>query len=209
MKAMQVVNQIQNKKRIYTSLIGAIFFLELSFPHASLASSMTLQESRRGSSFVIVVEHPRLVELPREKRIPAPFKKMPPQSVQLAVKNMRKEVRHVARVRRPIPFSASHVVVTAYSSTPNQTDSSPCITANGFNVCKNNKENVIAANFLPFGARVRFPEMFGDREFVVYDRMNKRFSNRVDIWMKTRRAAKQFGVKRLKMEVVSKQLAVK
>lgn len=106
------------------------------------------------------------------------------------------------QVRRP-----GYVVATAYSSTVDQTDSSPCTTANGYNVCKHNQENVIAANFLPFGTRVTFPEMYGDRIFVVQDRMHPRFSNRVDFWMKTRQSAKQFGVRRLKMEVVPKQLA--
>ncbi|MBI4600114.1 3D domain-containing protein [Candidatus Uhrbacteria bacterium] len=99
--------------------------------------------------------------------------------------------------------SARTIVVTAYSSTKDQTDSSPCITANGFNVCRHGAEDVIAANFLPFGTRVQFPDHFGDREFIVRDRMNARYSNRVDIWMKSRGAAKQFGIKRLKMVVLS------
>ncbi len=101
------------------------------------------------------------------------------------------------------------VVLTAYSSTIDQTDSSPCITATGFNVCKHNKENIIAANFLPFGTKVRIPELYGDKVFIVQDRMNKRYSSRVDIWMKTRGKAKQFGVKRAKIEVVHEELAMK
>ena len=101
------------------------------------------------------------------------------------------------------------IVLTAYSSTIDQTDASPCITATGFNVCKHNKENIIAANFLPFGTKVRIPELYGDKVFVVQDRMNKRYSARVDIWMKTRTKAKQFGVKRAKIEVVHEELAMK
>lgn len=97
---------------------------------------------------------------------------------------------------------STNVVITAYSSTRDQTDSSPCITANGYNVCKNNRENVIAANFLPFGTRVKIPELFGDQEFVVQDRMNARYSNRVDIWMTSRTRAKQFGVKRAHIVVL-------
>lgn len=101
------------------------------------------------------------------------------------------------------------IVVTAYSSTNDQTDSSPCTTANGFDVCENAIENVVAANFLPFGTHVQFPDYFGDREFVVQDRMHPRFSNRIDIWMKSREAAKQFGVKRLKMVVVPENIVAK
>lgn len=100
------------------------------------------------------------------------------------------------------------VVATAYSSSVEETDSDPCTTANGFNVCKNNIENVIATNFLPFGTRVRIPDLYGERTFTVHDRMNSRYgSGRIDIWMKTKNSARQFGVKRLKMEIVEEQVA--
>ncbi len=95
-----------------------------------------------------------------------------------------------------------YVTVTAYSSTEDQTDNTPCITANGYDVCFNNNEDVIAANFLPFGTKVRMPYEFGeDRYFYVQDRMNERYSYRVDIWMKSREEAKAFGVKRLRVEI--------
>lgn len=101
------------------------------------------------------------------------------------------------------------VVATAYSSSVEETDSDPCTTANGFNVCKNNIENVIAANFLPFGTRIRIPELYGERTFTVHDRMNSRYGRgRIDIWMKTKNSARQFGVKRIKMEIVEDQVAV-
>ncbi|HOD87002.1 MAG TPA: hypothetical protein PKY61_01820 [bacterium] len=92
--------------------------------------------------------------------------------------------------------------ITAYNSDPAQTDNTPCITANGFNVCKHGEEDTIAANFLQFGTKVRIPELYGDRIFVVRDRMNKRYSDRIDIWMKEKTDARQFGVKVAKIEVV-------
>lgn len=95
-----------------------------------------------------------------------------------------------------------HVDMTAYSSTIDQTDSTPCITANGFDLCKHNQEDVIAANFLPFGTKVRFPELFGDRVFTVQDRMNARYYYRADVWMRTREAAIKFGYAYAKIEVV-------
>jgi len=98
--------------------------------------------------------------------------------------------------------STKKVVITAYSSTPDQTDSTPCITANGFDLCKHNTEDVIAANFLPFGTRVRIPEYFGDRIFSVQDRMNKRYYYRADIWMRERQSAIQFGAKYTEIEIV-------
>lgn len=97
---------------------------------------------------------------------------------------------------------SGHYTITAYNSKAAQTDDSPCITANGFNVCKNGVEDTIAANFLPFGAKVRIPDLFGDRVFVVRDRMHPRHKNRLDIWMINYEDAKQFGVKVAKIEVL-------
>ncbi len=92
--------------------------------------------------------------------------------------------------------------VTAYTSEVAQCDTSPCITANGFNVCTHNEEDVIASNFLKFGTKVRIPELFGDRIFTVQDRMNTRFPNHVDVWMKDHAQAIQFGVTSATIEVV-------
>jgi len=96
---------------------------------------------------------------------------------------------------------SSHTI-TAYNSEAAQTDDSPCITANGFNVCSHGAEDTIAANFLPFGTQVLIPELFGDRVFTVRDRMNKRHANRIDIWFKDRQTAVNFGVKIAKIQVI-------
>jgi 3D (Asp-Asp-Asp) domain-containing protein len=97
------------------------------------------------------------------------------------------------------------VVITAYSSTVDQTDSTPCITANGFDLCEHNRENVIATNILPFGTKVRFPEIYGKKIFTVQDRMNKRYTYRADIWKKDRQSAVRFGAKYTTIEVVEKK----
>ncbi|MBU4375070.1 3D domain-containing protein [Patescibacteria group bacterium] len=97
---------------------------------------------------------------------------------------------------------SGNYTITAYNSEIGQCDSSPCITANGFNVCDHGIEDTIAANFLPFGAKVRIPELYGDKVFIVRDKMNKRYPNRVDIWMIEKQDAKQFGVKFAKIEVL-------
>jgi 3D (Asp-Asp-Asp) domain-containing protein len=100
-----------------------------------------------------------------------------------------------------IEFS-KHYTITAYNSDIGQTDDSPCITANNFNVCDYGIEDTIAANFLPFGSKVKIPELFGDRVFIVRDRMNRRFSNRVDVWMIERPDAINFGVKVARIEIL-------
>lgn len=103
-----------------------------------------------------------------------------------------------------LPISASReahrkikVSMTAYSSTPGQTDSTPFITANGSHV----RDGIVAANFLSFGTQVRIPEVFGDKVFSVEDRMNARYYYKIDVWMPTYEEAKNFGVKYVEVEV--------
>ncbi len=83
------------------------------------------------------------------------------------------------------------VTVTAYSSSPDETDDDPFVTAAGTAV----RDGVVATNMLPFGTKVRIPELFGEKVFVVEDRMHRRFSDRVDIWFPSKRGALQFGKK--------------
>ena len=91
------------------------------------------------------------------------------------------------------------ITVTAYSSTPDQTDDSPFITASGAWVY----DGIVASNFLPFGTKVRFPELFRDKIFTVDDKMHNRFTDtRVDIWFPDRESAKEFGIKETIMEIL-------
>lgn len=89
------------------------------------------------------------------------------------------------------------VLVTAYSSTLDQTDASPFITARGTLV----RDGIIAANFLPFGTKVRLPKIWPHKIFTVEDRMHARFSDRVDIWFATREEALAFGLKITELEI--------
>lgn len=98
----------------------------------------------------------------------------------------------------PVVASSRVVVVTAYSSTADQTDSTPLITALGTGV----RDGIIACNFLKFGTKVRIPSLFGDKVFVVEDRMALKNSHKIDVWFETREQAKQFGIKVVKVEVL-------
>lgn len=91
------------------------------------------------------------------------------------------------------------VRATAYSSTIDQTDSTPFITASGTYV----RDGIIAANFLPFGTQIRIPEIYGDKVFIVEDRMNQRYWQNIDIWFPERSIAKEFGARKVKIEIVS------
>ncbi|USN53591.1 MAG: 3D domain-containing protein [Candidatus Nomurabacteria bacterium] len=91
------------------------------------------------------------------------------------------------------------LTLTAYSSTVDQTDGDPFTTASGSHV----RDGIIAYNLLPFGTQVRFPDVYGDKIFVVEDRMNARYGGSIaDIWMHTREEAKQWGARIVKMEIL-------
>ena len=90
------------------------------------------------------------------------------------------------------------VWVTAYSSTPEETDSTPFITASNTEV----RDGIMAANFLAFGTRVQIPKYFGNKVFVVEDRMHPRKTNVVDIWMPSKEQALQFGAHKTEIVVL-------
>jgi len=89
------------------------------------------------------------------------------------------------------------VTVTAYSSTVDQCDDSPFIGASNKYVY----DGMVATNFLRFGTKVKFPDIFGNKIYTVDDRMNVKYNSRIDIWMPTREQAKQFGARYLKVEI--------
>ncbi len=91
-----------------------------------------------------------------------------------------------------------YTTLTGYSSTVDQTNGNPFVTASGYWV----RDGIVAANFLPFGTKIRIPEIFGDKVFVVKDRMNRRYDNRVDVWFSTRQEAINFGLKSSYIEIV-------
>ncbi len=91
------------------------------------------------------------------------------------------------------------VMITAYSSTADQTDDSPFVTASGKLV----GDGIMASNLLPFGTKVKIPKLYGDKVFTVQDRMNKKKGNyHVDIWMPTRNLALNFGAKVAEIQVL-------
>lgn len=90
------------------------------------------------------------------------------------------------------------VILTAYSSTPDQTDDTPFTTASNTRV----RDGIVAANFLAFGTKIKIPSIFGDKVFTVEDRMAKKHSDKIDIWFPERHLAKRFGVKKAEITVL-------
>jgi len=95
--------------------------------------------------------------------------------------------------------SRIRVIVTAYSSTVFETDDDPFVTAAGTCV----RDGIIANNLLPFGTKVRIPELYGDKIFTVEDRMSRKKSNyHFDIWFPSHQEAKNFGAKNTYVEIL-------
>jgi len=91
------------------------------------------------------------------------------------------------------------VVVTGYSSTYFETDDTPHLTASGTLV----RDGVVANNFYPFGTKVKFPDLFGDKIFVVEDRMNPQKEwYYFDVWFPSYLEAKNFGAKITYVEIL-------
>lgn len=91
------------------------------------------------------------------------------------------------------------VVITAYSSTVLETDDTPLITASGTQV----RDGIVANNLLPFGTKIRIPELYVNKIFIVEDRMNQKAGNyHVDIWEDSYQDALNFGAKRTYIEIL-------
>ncbi|MCL4392277.1 3D domain-containing protein [Patescibacteria group bacterium] len=101
------------------------------------------------------------------------------------------------------PQNTLSVWVTAYASVPEETDDTPFITASNKHV----KDGFLAANFLPFGTKVTIPSLFGDKVFTVEDRMSKRKTGFVDVWMPSVSDAKDFGIHKAQIVIVGDAIA--
>jgi 3D (Asp-Asp-Asp) domain-containing protein len=164
----QVVYQIIEKVLI---IIAFAFLFEFSIPNFLEPNVVQAGHSTRlGPVAIAMEEDPEVVKI-------------------------REEI--LSRQTQGQPKFVRWVIVTAYSSTPDQTDDSPFIAANNQLV----HDGMVACNFLPFRTKIKIPDYFGDKVFEVGDRMNKKYNSRVDVWMPNRQEAIQFGARYLKIEV--------
>ncbi len=99
----------------------------------------------------------------------------------------------------PIKIEKIKMVITAYSSDVWQTDDTPFITASGKKV----ENGIVANNLLPFGTRIRIPEIYKEKVFIVEDRMHpSKGKYHLDIWFPSYEQAKSFGVKKATVEIL-------
>lgn len=106
---------------------------------------------------------------------------------------------HYLRLPGTIIMETLPVTVTAYSSSVWETDDTPFITASGTTV----RDGIVASNLLPFGTKIRIPEVFGNKIFVVEDRMSQRAGYaKIDVWFPSHALAEDFGAKYTYIETV-------
>ena len=115
-----------------------------------------------------------------------------------------KEITVIAVVPEVYPYVTARTVVTsgavkravvsAYSSTPDQTDADPFINAANRHV---RKGDVACPRRLKLGTKVEI-------QGIVYecaDRLAEKYDDRFDIWMETREEANQWGIKKLEVTI--------
>jgi 3D (Asp-Asp-Asp) domain-containing protein len=100
-------------------------------------------------------------------------------------------------------FPRRKVSVSMYNAVPGQTDDTPCITANGDNICDPNIGLTAAMNGVPFGTRIMIPAL-DNAVYTVNDRMNRRYdSTYMDIHVESYTDAIRFGRKNLEIVILN------
>lgn len=199
------VNQVWENDAYYIRT-ASVWMFGLVLPAAQFIGANLKRLTAPVSTAVLVVTLGAYVLFPTVANADMEYELMLPDgtTVALIIEKMKNDTRPYGRLPMAADASARRtytIPITAYTSEVGQTDDTPCITASGLDVCKRDEENVVAANFLPLGTRVRIPELYGNRVFYVEDRMNERYNYKMDIWMKQKADAKQFGVQYATIEV--------
>ncbi|NCP17194.1 hypothetical protein COU24_00890 [Candidatus Kuenenbacteria bacterium CG10_big_fil_rev_8_21_14_0_10_39_14] len=96
-----------------------------------------------------------------------------------------------------LAYYETYITATAYTSREAETDGSPYIAAWGDHVFW----GMIASNAFPYGTKIQIPDYFGDKMFIVLDRMNARYYHRLDVWMPELPTAQSWGARYLKIKV--------
>lgn len=103
---------------------------------------------------------------------------------------------------KPIVYD-QHAIATAYTLSVDETDDTPCIGAGNNNLCeirdKDPEKCIVATRLYPLNTMLEI-EGFGECE--VLDRTARKYSDRIDILMYTKKEAIQFGKKELEYNVI-------
>lgn len=163
---------------------GIVFLLLLVLIFSvTVTRATSISQEREGQNALRLMPPPEVVQELAETRL----------ELQTALNLLVEFFGHPVDLRR---VKSTPVTITAYSSTPDQCDSTPHHTASGYPV----RVGVLAVSRdlveemgLAFGQRVIIP---GYGLFEVRDLMHPRWKRKVDIWESDREAARLFGKQR-------------
>ncbi|MEB4590119.1 hypothetical protein VSS37_03920 [Candidatus Thiothrix sp. Deng01] len=97
--------------------------------------------------------------------------------------------------------SSRTVVATAYTSDPEQTDGTPFVPACGGELVPGDRAIAISRDLKKHGLTCGASVIINGDEWTVRDVMNKRYSNRIDLYMGVdEQAARQFGKRRVEIQ---------
>jgi len=190
------MKRLKNIKNIELGLILALLALGVLLPWHSPLFGGNTASNRTSSGY----EEVREGLLAKQTTIPQPKEQKPDFSPSISQGNTVLALSQIPEEKEQKEKTRKiNVVITAYSSTVDQTDSTPFTTAAGTKV----ERGVVANNALPFGTEIKIPELYGEETFTVEDRLNWKKSNyHVDIWFPSREKAIEFGRKHTYIEVL-------
>lgn len=87
-------------------------------------------------------------------------------------------------------------IVTAYSSSPDETDEDPLIMASGEMVYDG---AAACPRRIPLGTKI----VIAGREYVCEDRLARKYDHRFDLWKASKAEAMEFGIRKEKIEIIS------
>ena len=96
------------------------------------------------------------------------------------------------------------VTATAYTSTRNQCDSTPCIGAWGDNICKLHQKGIgiiaVSRDLERLGLRRNSKVKINGKTYIVKDRMHRRWKRRIDIYMgRNHKKMRKFGKRKVQI----------
>jgi len=90
-------------------------------------------------------------------------------------------------------------IITAYNPVKSQTDHTPCISASGLNVCKMEKLVCACSREYEFGTKF----LINGQVWECYDRLARKYDNRIDLLMYNYKDAKEFGKQLLEVIIIN------
>lgn len=165
------------------------FLIALLYVAGGAASTLLIQRFAlpAQASVVAVPEQPETIEEPQITQ-PEPVVEPTPEPLPAIV-----------------PVSSTFRNVTAYTSRPEETDSTPCIAASGDDICvlHDAGQTICAANFVPLGTKLIIDNGGVQTTCTVLDRMNSRFQNTIDLYFgMDLQGARNFGSRTLEITIL-------